>query len=310
MRFLFHFLIVLLILISSCSREVPQPIDISIKERFKYLPYDPQIVIYFNVKEVRKTPFWKNFIETQLEENRKNQLDDFVKLTGLSLEKDIDEVILANEWNESATIIVNGNFSPQKIEEYFQQKSSSDKRIKDLKFKIIDEKTIIAVNTKERLSSIENSGHEKSIVDNPEYLSIINSVRFKNQFWIATTQSSVVSELIEHGASIIKNEKVRELTNSIRYINLSTKFRDDILINSNWQCTDETKAALLKSVLNGIVSMITLTSPNDQFVNELSQMDIYLNGKSVELELKIPEDKIKELRESKLKDKIKLLITK
>ncbi len=298
-----------LLLISSCGRENPQPIDISVKERFKFLPYDPQIIIYFNLKEIRKTPFWKNFIESQLEEKRKNQLDEFVRFTGLSLEKDVDELILANEWNESSTIIVNGNISPEKVKKYFEQNSSAGER-GSLRIKIIDEQTIIAVNNEERLKSLEGLESEKSILDNDGYMSIINSTRFKNQFWIATTQSSVVSELIEKGTAITKNEKVRELTNSIRHINLSAKFNDGIVINSNWQCKDEASAVLLKSVLNGIISMVTLTSPNDQFVNELSQMDILLNGKSVELEMKISEDKIKEIRNSKLKDRIKLLITK
>jgi len=298
-----------LLLISSCGRENPKPIDISMKERFKFLPYDPQIIIYFNLIETRKTPFWENFIESQLEEKRKNQLDEFVKLTGLSFEKDVDELILANEWNESSTIIVNGNVSPEKIKNYFEKNSSSSK-VKSLKIKIIDKQTLIAVNNEERFKTLENLEKEKSILDNDSYMSIINSTRFKNQFWIATTQSSVVSQLIEKGAAITKNEKVRELTNSIRHINLSAKFNDGIVINSNWQCKDEASAVLLKSVLNGIVSMVTLTSPNDQFINELSQMDIFLTGKSVELEMKISKENIKEIRNSKFKDRIKLLITK
>jgi hypothetical protein len=309
MRTLFFFFLIPLLIISSCARENPQPIDVSMKERFKYLPYDPQILIYFNLKEIWKTSFRENFFETQLEEKRKNQLDEFVKFTGLNLEKDVDELILANEWSESSTIIVKGNISPDKIKEYFNQKSSSN-RNNQLKFKIIDEHTIIAVNNNERYVSIENLGREKSILSNHEYMSIINSTRYKDQFWIATTQSSVVSELIEKGAAIAKKEKVRELTNSIRHINLSAKFNDGIEINSNWQCKDEASAVLLKSVLNGIVSMATLTSPNDQLVNELSRMDIFLNGKNVELEMKISEEKIKEIRNSKLKDRIKLLITK
>lgn len=76
-------------------------------------------------------------------------------------------------------------------------------------------------------------------------------------------------------------------------------------INSHWECTDEYKANLLRGVLNGIISAIILTEPDDPFVKELSRTDIFLENNGVDLQLKISREKINELRKSSIANKLK-----
>lgn len=301
------------LLLSGCTKEPRLPLQHSVKEQFQYLFNDPQIIIYFNAKEIRKTPYWEKIIKSQISGQKNSQLDEFINQTGLSFENGIDEMILANEWNDKTVMILNGDFNAQKVKEYFSTKHFLKK---NFNFHFPNERTIVVSNDSMWIFNIASGKKYSPFLDNKDYIDIIDAVKFKNQFWIATNQNSVASELIAKGAKVLnprpftENEKVKELTNSIRYINLSAKFGTDVNVNSYWQCTDELKAALLKSVMNGLISFITLTSPNDPLINEIANADVSLNYKSVEINLTIPENKLKEIRNSSIKDKIKLSIEK
>ncbi len=101
------------------------------------------------------------------------------------------------------------------------------------------------------------------------------------------------------------DEKIENLLRSINFINFSLKFDKDVSINSHWECIDEYKANLLRGVLNGIISALILTEPNDPFVKELSKVDLYVENKGVDFQLSISKDKIDELRQSMIANKLK-----
>ncbi|MCR4417057.1 MAG: hypothetical protein NUV92_04865 [Ignavibacteria bacterium] len=292
-RFFFVLSIGLLFLLSSCLKEVSQPIEPSVLKKFQLIPADPVNVIYLNLKNLKKSKYWKDFLVNDIEiqnRTRKTILDSI----GIDFEKDIDEIIIATEWNGYNTFIITLN------------KPAKDLRLQT-EFKdygiYTDDKILFISNELNRVEKVKNDGVENNFTKNPLFRRIINSIQYKNHFWFVTRNTSLFLNLLKDGSQ--NDEKIGKLFRSINFINFSLKLEKDVSINSHWECTDEYKANLLRGVLNGIISAIILTEPDDPFVKELSRTDIFLENNGVDLQLKISREKINELRKSSIANKLK-----
>lgn len=292
-RFFFVLSIGLLFLLSSCLKEVSQPIEPSVLKKLQLIPADPVNVIYLNLKNLKKSKYWKDFFVNDIEIQSKTR-STILDSIGIDFEKDIDEIIIATEWNGYNTFIITLN------------KPAKDLRLQT-EFKdygiYTDDKILFISNDLNRVEKVKNDGVENNFMKNPLFRRIINSIQYKNHFWFVTRNTSLFLNLLKDGSQ--NDEKIEKLFRSINFINFSLKLEKDVSINSHWECTDEYKANLLRGVLNGIISAIILTEPDDPFVKELSRTDIFLENNGVDLQLKISREKINELRKSSIANKLK-----
>ncbi|MGB9665529.1 MAG: hypothetical protein ACPL25_11525 [Ignavibacteria bacterium] len=278
---------------NSCLKEVSQPIEPSVLKKLRLIPNDPVNIVYLNLKNLKKSKYWKDFLENDLEIHRKTKKTIFDSL-GIEFEKDIDEIIIATEWNDVNTFIIT---------------LSKDSKIIDLRDRLIgystflNDKVLLISNDSQRVEKIKNQDFENNFTKNPLFRRIINSIQYKNYFWFVTRNTSIFLNLLKDGSK--NDEKIENLLRSINFINFSLKFDKDVSINSHWECIDEYKANLLRGVLNGIISALILTEPNDPFVKELSKVDLYVENKGVDFQLSISKDKIDELRQSMIANKLK-----
>jgi hypothetical protein len=292
-----HLILILVLgfVFNSCLKEVSQPIEPSVLKKLRMIPNDPVNIIYLNLKNLKKSKYWKDFLVTDLEIQKKAKNTIFDSL-GIDFEKDIDEILIATEWNDVNTLIITLNKS---IKDSILKKQLKDHSI------FLDEKILLISNDLQRVERIKNQDLENNFTKNPLFRRIINSIHYKNYFWFVTRNTSIFLNLLKDGSS--NDEKLENLFRSLNFINFSLKFEKDVSINSHWECVDEYKANLLRGVLNGIISALILTEPDDPFVKELSKADLYVENKGVDFQLSISKDKINELRQSIIANKLKRL---
>lgn len=286
-------MIVLGFIFNSCLKEVSEPIEPAVLKKLRLIPTDPVNVIYLNFKNLKKSKYWNDLLVKDLAVKEKTSKIIFDSL-GVDFERDIDEIIIATEWNDFQTFIITLNKAYRNLE--------LKRQFNDFKI-LIDDKILFITNDSQRIEQVENNQFENSFTRNPLFRRIINSIQYKDYFWFVTRNTSIFLNLMKDGSK--DDEKIENLFRSINFINFSLKFDKDLSINSHWECVDEYKANLLRGILNGIISALILTEPNDPFVNELSRANLYIENKGVDIQLKISKERVNELRQSIIANKLK-----
>lgn len=286
-------MIVLGFIFNSCLKEVSEPIEPAVLKKLRLIPTDPVNVIYLNFKNLKKSKYWNDLLVKDLAVKEKTSKIIFDSL-GVDFERDIDEIIIATEWNDFQTFIITLNKAYRNLE--------LKQQFNDFKI-LLDDKILFITNDSQRIEQVENNQFENSFTRNPLFRRIINSIQYKDYFWFVTRNTSIFLNLMKDGSK--NDEKIENLFRSINFINFSLKFDKDLSINSHWECVDEYKANLLRGILNGIISALILTEPNDPFVNELSRANLYIENKGVDIQLKISKERVNELRQSIIANKLK-----
>lgn len=289
-------LVIFSLTFSSCVKEVSEPIEPSVLKKLKLIPLDPINVIYLNLKTIKRTRLGKELLKNELKFTYENKKTIFDSL-GIDFNKDVDEIIFATQWNDINTFIITLNkhvdFDTNKIV------------TSNLAYYFPQDRILVFSNDEHKIEKIKAEDFELSFTKNPLFRRMINSIHYKEQFWFVTRNTGAFLRLLKENNS--KNEKLENLFQSINFINFSLKLDKDISINSHWECVDEYRANLLKSVLNGIISVVSLTEPNDPFVRELAKSEIYTENKGVEVFIKIPGNKLQEIKQSIIANKLKRL---
>lgn len=296
LRVVLSFLIISSIFFYSCVKEVSEPIEPAVLKKLKLIPADPINIIYLNIKNIKRTKIGKNFFDNELEfpeQVKKTILDTL----GINFNKDVDEMIISTQWDDVNTFILTLN-KPVTL-----KKQNSE--FQDLAYYFLEDKILVISNDKESIEKIKAGDFEINFIKHPLFRRIINSLHYKEHFWFVTRNTSVFLKLLKDGSS--NDQKVEQLFRAINFINFSLKFDKDLSLNSHWECVDEYRANLLKRVLNGIISIVVLTEPNDPFVKELAKSEFSLVEKGVEFHLKIPSDKIEIIKQSIIANKLKRL---
>lgn len=287
-------LISVLLLLSSCIKEVSQPLEPSMVKKLRLLPYDLINIIYVNLKNLKKSGLLKDTVYNPEILNGDFNLSFFDSL-GIDFNKDVDDFIVATEWTGVNVIIVTLKNPVQKKPE------SNDKH--GIHYTTLEDKLLVISNEQEKINEIESGALEVNFTKNPQFRRMINSLKYKDQFWFMTKNPSLIFGILKNGS--LTEEKLENLIKSINFINFSIRFEKNLSISSHWECIDERKAYLLSSVLNGIVSVIALTESNDPIVNDLVGADIYVENKGVETSIKIPKRKIDLIKNSIIMNKLK-----
>ncbi len=290
----FAILIGALILLSSCVKEVSQPLEPSMVKKLRVLPYDPMNIIYVNLKNLKKSGLLKDTVYNPEILNRDFNLSFFDSL-GIDFNKDVDDFIVATEWTGSNLIIIT-------LKNPVLKKTISNEK-HGFYYTTLADKLLVISNEKEKINEIESGKLEINFTKNPQFRRMINSLKYKDQFWFMTKDPSLIFGILKNGN--LKDEKLENLIRSLNFINFSIWYEKNLSISTHWECVDERKAYLLSSVLNGIVSIIALTEPNDPIVNELVGADIYVENKGVETIIKIPKRKIDLIKSSIIMNKLK-----
>ncbi len=279
---------------TSCIKEVSEPIEPTVLKKLKLIPENPVNIIYLNFKNLKKTKSWQNFFTEDLNVQTSESKNIFDSL-GIDFNNDIDEIIIASQWNDINTYIITLN----------NTKNLKHKKLKesDFKFYFIDEKILFITNDEKKLEKVIHNDFESSFIKNPLFRRIINSIQYKEQFWFVTKNNSFFIHLLENGN--YDAQKLENLFRTIQFINFSLKIDKDLSLNSHWECIDTYRANLLRGVLDGLISVLALTEPNDPFARELAKANIFIENKAVNISLKLSKNEFEKLRQSTIANKLK-----
>lgn len=279
--------VIVLLGLNACVKEVSQPIEPAVLKKLKLIPAEPQIIIYYNHKKIKSSQYWSNLIQESISPrlHRKTIFDSL----GLDFNKDIEEIIVASEWDGANTFIITVKDTAGLQKKFYNFRHK-------FYYEFVDSKIIFITNDAERIKLIKLGENDNNFFKNPNFRRIINSILYKEHFWLYSSNPNFILKLTAD--STLKNEELQNLFKSIKFLNFSLRLDKDVSIGSHWECTDSEKAELLRGVLNGFISALALTYPEDPFVQELSAMDVYVENSGVNTVLKFSSKKIERLRKS------------
>ncbi len=262
------FVIISLLMLQSCSEEVKvDTLSNSQSLAFDILPDNTQFLLYSNFKELRKTAYWENFLSENFKNDRQNNwLQEFEKETGYGFNKGVNEVFTSTTWDGINTFIISFDNQSGKLRDYFKnRKNFKTILINGIEifqpvqnpssfFYLKNDTLLIIINDIEYLNDLLADKHEPLSL-NSNFIGIVNNIRYKNHYWMATDKGSYAAILLEQVGGKNNIPQVRDLVKNINEITLSAYFGSGVEIESNWGCSDTKSAYLLSTALRSALAL-------------------------------------------------------
>ena len=306
------FLGTLLVLVSfgGCKKnEAIQPLTSSQKEAFNYLPAESRFVMYVNLNELRKTEFWGGYFKSPILENK---LDNkwfykFESKTGIGLNDGISQVFFSSGRDFNIAVIVfNKNF--KKVRNYFEDKdnfikeSFGDKTVYKAKEKLtiqfyfVNDSTLLTANNFNNIESVLSG--KSSLIKNKDLLSgLINSIKYKRQYWIATDEGMAAVNYIKNFIDFNDKIPVKHILKSVKGITLSIQLNGEVNIESCWNCNDSRNAYLLSTAIKGALALDLLSDGNYSISRILQKTEVERTNSQINLQLELKGDDITALKD-------------
>ncbi|NCS89438.1 MAG: hypothetical protein GW789_11960, partial [Ignavibacteria bacterium] len=164
------------------------------KKVLSYLPAETQFIMYMNLNELRKTPFWQDYFTSVLQKsNGSSWLDEFEKETGSGIKSGVVEFITTGSWSGNDASILTFDKNLSAVKNYFVNNSKfkqsellgkkffQSKEGGSVKFYFANDSTLIMINSEAYLNDLIASEH-KSLLDNKSLFPIIQSIQRGSQY--------------------------------------------------------------------------------------------------------------------------------
>ena len=266
-----------------------------------YLPADATAVAYANVREVMNSDFRQKVNEAiPTGEGR----DEFLKETGIDIERDIDTVVAGVSTTEkNAVVLVRGRFNEGQIESLLRQNAGDVQDYKGIRIAtgarhemhaemprdvVIDADQPPAVAFLETgLLAIGNLDSVKSAIDakisgqnvttNSELMNYVNGIRGGQSAW-AVGRFDAIKKAAE------LPDQIGQHLPAVQWVAMTTHFNGGVTGSIRADATDDAAAENLRDVIRGGLAMGRLVSGQDQKLKLLlDSMQMSGTGKTVAL---------------------------
>lgn len=307
---------IFLVVFSGCSEEKkPDVLTNSQKEMFTYLPAETQFVLYMNLGELRKTEFWNDWFKPFItRDTLNNWMTDFEAKTGTGLKQGLAEIISATTWDGNDIFGVRFDANFEKVKAYFlneakfNQNETGGKKIfslkdgSDAKFYFAKDDLLLILKNDEYLKQLL-SGNNKSFDKENKLFSVIQKIKNKNHYWMATNKGGYAAGIINLLTGG-KDIPVKKIISSVNEISLSAQFSDAVDINSVWGCSDVRHAYLLSTGVRSALAMDLLAGKDYALNQIMKKLEIDREAQDVHFEINLNKNDLAELK--KLAEKKKL----
>ncbi|GAB4299970.1 MAG: hypothetical protein Kow0098_26930 [Ignavibacteriaceae bacterium] len=302
----FTLIIFLAILTSGCEeRVIPDPVTDFQKEMLSYLPADTDFLIYINLDNLRSSKIWDKFFrESVAAYSRQEWLMDFETRTGVGLRTGVSDLFMASGWNQNNSFAIRFTTNFARIAEYFQtsfdRAGDPGKRIYKLKddsparFYFPNDSLLLIFKNHEVLDGLI-SGTAHNLADDPDFIKIVEAVTVKDQYWIATDQSSYASAFFN--ALFPGEEDKQKLLTLINNISLSADISDGAIIYSTWDCKTDEHASKFSTLVRSAIALNLIGKREPGLAGILDKIDISRYGKEVFISISLTENDISRLRD-------------
>ena len=303
--------VAVIMLFSGCGNEKEKRINgltSHQKKVLSYLPAETQFIMYMNLNELRKTPFWQDYFTSVLQKsNGSSWLDEFEKETGSGIKSGVVEFITTGSWSGNDASILTFDKNLSAVKNYFVNNSKfkqsellgkkffQSKEGGSVKFYFANDSTLIMINSEAYLNDLIASEH-KSLLDNKSLFPIIQSIQRGSQYWVATDEGGYASGLLQQLVSSYKKLPAKSLISSVKNITLAANFDEGVKIESEWGCEDTKSAYLLSAAIKGALAM-DLLAGRDSALNELLQkMEVNHDKQNINFEINLNKNDLSELK--------------
>ncbi len=330
----FLLIITLALMSMSCSQNPnAEKLPVTVKETLKLLNPNPQVVIYINFNNLRKSNFWKENIGDTLfspESETANIFEVIKKISGVSFSNGLNELFISNSWEGDNTIIIKGAFNKDSIYQnirkdtaYATLNTPSGKAIyafkeKNLYFFLWDNATLAASNYYDRveeITRITDTSSTAGINQNPDLLHSIEDIFYKSGVWMVSTDKFFIketlmlmsnpnmdrSELLNADSVFSKSMgKFDPILKNTKSAALSAKMENNLNLSVQFGFPDENQAKDASNLLTSLISLSRLSSINkDSPINKIFEdVDIFSEKNNAILNFKITKDNISTFRKA------------
>src|SRR5688572_14778323 len=274
-----------------------------------YLPADATAVAYANVSEVMNSAFRQKVNEAiPTGEGR----DEFLKETGIDIERDIDTVVAGvSTGQKAAVVLVRGRFNDTQIESLVRQNSGDVQEYKGIRIAtgaarkvavaqsadgtvevprdvIVKadqppavaflEPGLLGIGSLEAIkSAIDAKASGQNVTTNSELMTYVNGIRGGQSAW-AVGRFDAIKKAAE------LPDQLSQHLPAVQWVALTTHFNGGVTGSIRADATDDAAAENLRDVIRGGLAMGRLVSGQDQKLKLLlDSMQMSGTGKTVAL---------------------------
>jgi hypothetical protein len=289
-------LLLIAVISFACSgNPAPERLPVTVKETLKLLNPNPQVVMYFNFDNMRKSNFWKENIGDTLfaAQSETSGIFDIVnKISGVTFSSGLNELYISNSWEGDNTLIIKGSFNKDSIFQNIKKDTSyavlntpSGKPVyalkeKNLYFFLWDNSTLAASNYYDRIEEITritDTTSNAGINQNPELLNAIENSFYKSGMWLVSTDKYFIKEtymLMSEpsmdrsdllNADSVFSKKLGKFDIILKNVTssaLSAKMDNELNLSVQFGFADEKSADESAKLLTSLISLSKLNSPD------------------------------------------------
>ncbi|MBN1406224.1 MAG: hypothetical protein JW956_00460 [Calditrichaceae bacterium] len=312
--FLSFILIISLVTIFTSCEKVTQQIPQSMEAQLALLPADANALGYVNVKKVHESDFVNTFLDSaQTSPFAEKEYQDFVKATGLDVQKDINEVYFAVKLGELprekvGLVVINGNFDPVKIIEYIRKESKSHVLNEDSYddytiYKFAEDDTItfsfisnaiLLAGSEDNITAWIDKSSGKSNQSANELITQVEKIKYKDTAWFTMDASLITEELKK------KDIKKFKSLESLKSINLSINLIDKFKFFGESEFSSGEQAELFYDAIKGFIAAGKLSTSDDrEIVDILNSITVNHENEQVTINIEFTKEDIKKLLDKK-----------
>ena len=267
-----------------------------------YLPADATAVAYANVREVMNSDFRQKV--TQVIPTGEGR-DEFLKETGIDIERDIDTVVAGvSTTQKNAIVVVRGRFNETTIESLVRQNAGDVQEYKGIRIAtgaphvptetevprdvVINhdqppavaflETGLLAIGSLESVkSAIDAKTSGQNVTTNSELMTYVNGIRGGQSAW-AVGRFDALKQAAE------LPDQISQHIPAVQWVAVTTHFNGGVTGSVRADATDDAAAENLRDVIRGGLAMGRLISGEDQKLKLLlDSMQMSGTGKTVAL---------------------------
>jgi hypothetical protein len=294
-----------------------------------YLPANADLVLVINFRQIVDSPVVQKYAVDEIKKNlaKDEKAQTFIKATGLDPLKDIDSLMVANAGGldkGQMVFVVRGTFDKTKIHTALQDfaKTEAGKAAEKMsilppqdgiqvyEFKpekkddksvfaaFVDNKTIIATQSKEDTIKVAKGGGKAPAAPTAKMKAALAKVTGKESLWVV----GVITE--EARGALKKNPQSAAFADKMDLITGSINISDAAQANVQIHTTDAESAKKVKDTLTGVLALVKgLVQGNEEVppvVGEiLGSLKVNADNTTVGIDLKVTADMIEKLNKEK-----------
>lgn len=270
---------------------------------------------YINVKMLRESDFY-DMVNDSINAHLGHQRDfqEFLSQTGFDFRNDVDEIYAVfdpgnRRFDHSALLVAIGNFQPEKITGYINQKAPEGKLVSESygDFRLLrpeggenvfcfanESHAVFGTENRvkawlDKLDSGENAGIDSNLRER------LSEIKFKNGMWVTVNAEKMVDKLMDQIPDTPDKRYFQPLQ-SVEQVFFSAKVDDAIRVDGAGLFSDAKNAGLFRDALKGALAAFKLSLSYDrEAVDIVNKVNIETYKRKIRVNVEVTKREIEKM---------------